>query len=180
MRIRTAIAATALTGAGLVAVAAPAMAMGSGNPYQDMQTGVTYTVYEPTFTAGLKQQHVGPNLAGAPGIEQNLLALYGKKHGRNMNITEGNPMSSDIGVGELVKTTTIQGRTAKVYAYCDPESKKKCTLACVSKYGGHVDVTLPGGPGLRDTRVWVETVGPEAISGQQLIKVAQGLKPVGS
>lgn len=180
MRIRSAIAATAIAGAGLVAVATPAMAMGSGNPYQDMQVGVTYTVYEPTFTAGLKQQHVGPNLAGAPGVEENLFALFGKKHGRNMNITEGNPMSSDIGVGELVKTTKIQGQTAKVYAYCDPESTKKCTLADISKVGGHVDVTLPAGPGLRDTRVWVETVGPKAISGQQLIKVAQGLKPVGS
>lgn len=180
MNIRSAIAATALTGAGLVAVAAPAMAMGSGNPYQDMQTGVTYTVYEPTFTAGLKQQHVGPNLAGEPGVDQNLLAVFGKKNGRNLNITEGNPMTSDIGVGELVKTVKIQGRDAKVYAYCDPESTKKCTLADIGKVGGHVDVTLPAGANLRDTRVWVETIQPSPISGKQLIKVAKGLQPVGS
>ena len=152
--------------------------MGSGNPYEDMQVGVTYTVYEPTYTAGLKQQHVGPNLVGDPGVEQNLFALFGKKHSRNMNITEGNPMSSNIGVGALVKTTKIQGQTAKIYAYCDPASTKKCTLADISKVGGHIDVTLPAATGLRDTRVWVETIGPKAISGQQLIKVAQGLKPV--
>ncbi len=179
MKLRSAVATGALTGVALVAAAAPAMAMGSGNPYEDMQAGVTYTVYEPTFTAGLKQQHVGPNLVpAAPGVEQNLFALYGKKHGRNLNITEGNPMTSDIGVGELVKTTKVNGQTAKVYAYCDPESTKKCSLADISKVGGHVDVTLPAGPNLRETRVWVETIGPKAISGQQLIKVAQGLQPV--
>ncbi len=178
MKISTAIAATALTGAGLVAVAAPAMAMGSGNPYEDMQVGVTYTVYEPTFTAGLKQQHVGPNLSAETGVDQNLFAVYGKKNGRSVYITEGNPMTSDIGQGALVKTLKIQGRDAKVYAYCDPASAKKCTLADVGKVGGHVDVTLPGGPNLRDTRVWVETISPKPISGQQLIKIAQGLTPV--
>lgn len=178
MRIHSAVATAALAGAALVAVAAPAMAMGSGNPYQDMQDGLTYTVYEPTFTAGLKVKHVGPNLAGDPSVEENVSAVYGKTHGRNVNITEGNPMSSDIGVGRLVKTMKIQGQTAKVYAYCDPESTAKCTLADIGKVGGHIDMTLPGAPSLRDTRIWVETIQPTPISGQQLIKVAQGLKPV--
>ena len=36
---------------------APAQAMGSGDAYENMQVGVTYTVYEPSFTAGLKAQH---------------------------------------------------------------------------------------------------------------------------
>lgn len=177
MRIRLAAGITAAA-ATTTAFAGTAAAMGSGNPYEDMQVGVTYTVYEPTFTAGLKQQHVGPNLAGDPGVEQNLFATFGKKNGRNLNITEGNPMSSDIGVGRLVKTLKIQGQTAKVYAYCDPDTAKKCTIADISKVGGHIDVTLPAAANLRDTRVWVETIQPSPISGQQLIKVAQGLKPV--
>lgn len=178
MHIRTATAALAATAVATTALAASALAMGSGNPYEDMQVGVTYTVYEPTYTAGLKQQHVGPNMWGEPGVDQNLLAVFGKKNGRNLDITEGNPMTSDIGVGALVKTVKIQGRDAKVYAYCDPESTKKCTLADVGRYGGHIDVTLPAASGLRDTRVWLETIQPAPISGQQLIKVAQGLKPV--
>ena len=179
MKIRSTAAIAAFAGVTLVAAAAPALAMGSGNPFQDMQDGVTYTVYQPGFTAGLKARHVGPNLFTDPGVDQNLAAIYGKTNGRNVNITEGNPMSSDIGVGRLVKTLKIQGRTAKVYAYCDEASTAKCTLADIGKVGGHVDVTLPAASSaLRDTRVWVETIRPTPISGQQLIKVAKGLKPV--
>ena len=37
-----------------LAISPPAGAMGSGNPYEDLQVGVTYTVYEPTYTSGLK------------------------------------------------------------------------------------------------------------------------------
>jgi len=179
MRIRSTAAVTAIAGVALVAAAAPALAMGSGNPYEDMQVGVTYTVYEPTYTAGLKQKHVGPNMWHEEGVDQNMLALFGKNHGRNLNITEGNPMTSDIGQGELVRTFKIQGRTANVYAYCDPASTAKCTLADIGRLGGHIDVTLPAAsPSLRETRVWVETIQPKPISGQQLIKVAKGLKPV--
>ncbi len=162
-----------------IALAAPALAMGSGNPYQDMQTGVTYTVYQPTFTAGLKLQHLGPNLMSSQaGAEQNMLAAYGKGNGRNMDITEGNPMNSDIAQGPLVKTVTIQGRAAKVYAYCDPASNAPCSLNDVGKFGGHIEVTLPAKPGLRETIVRIETIQPKPISGQQLIKVAQSLQPL--
>lgn len=175
MRIRRTIAtAFAL----LVVAAGPATAMGSGNPYQDLQVGVTYTVYQPTFTAGLTARHVGPNLAGAPGVEQNLYAEFGKNNGRNFTIYEGNPMSSDIGAGGLVTKLTIQGQPATLVGYCPPSNNWTCTKADVGKYGGHIEVTLPAKAGLRPTKVWVETVGPKAISAQQLIKVAQGLKPL--
>jgi len=166
------------TASSFLASAAPAFAAGSGNPYLDMQTGVTYTVYQPTFTAGLKQQHVGPNLMTTAGVDQNLLATFGKGNGRNMSISEGNPMTQDISPGQVVQTLTIQGQPAKVYAYCDPASNAKCTLKDVGKWGGHLTVTLPAGTGLRETIVQVETIQPKPISAQQLIQVAQGLKPV--
>jgi len=168
----------AVAAASVTLLAVPAQASGSGNPYLDMQTGVTYTVYQPTFTAGLKQQHVGPNLVTSPGVEQNLLATYGKSHARNMNITEGNPMTQDIAQGAQVGTVNVLGRTAKVYAYCDPASSAKCTVKDIGTWGGHIEVTLPAATGLRETIVRVETIQPKPISGQQLIKVAQGLKPV--
>lgn len=177
MTVRRALAVT-LAAAGLVAASTvPASAMGSGNPYQDMQVGVTYTVYQPSYVAGLKAQHIGPNLFTEQGVDQNLLAVYGKTHGRNVNITEGNPMTQDIGQGQLVKTITIQGRDAKVYAYCDPASSDPCTLRDIGTVGGHIDVTLPAASGLRETRVWVETIQPRPITGKQLIKVARGLQP---
>ena len=163
-----------------VVFATPAMAMGSGNPYQDMQVGVTYTIYQPSFTAGLKAQHVGGNLNCPAGTEQNLLASYGTKTSRQFTISEGNPMCSDIGVGAAVLQTTINGAKATVYAYCDPSTGKKCTKADVARYGGHLTVVLPAsGASLRATNVWVETFGTKNLSAQQLVQVAKGLKPVG-
>lgn len=179
MRIRTVIA-TALAAAGLLAATAlPSQAMGTGNPYLDMQVGVTYTVYQPTFTAGLKQIKVGTAPAGYGFTgDANLLAQFGKGNGRNFSIWEGNPMGMDIGQGALVGTATVMGRTAKVYAYCDPASPKKCTMGDVSRFGGHLEVTLPAALGLRETIVWIETIGKKPIAGQQLITIAKGLTPV--
>ena len=158
----------------------PAVAMGSGDAYQDFQVGVTYTVYEPSFTAGLRAQHVGGNDLCPPGTEQNLLATYGKRSNRQFTIWEGNPMCSDIGVGQVVQTTTINGAKAVVVAYCDPESSAPCNRGSVSKFGGHLDVTLPaGGPGLRPTRVWIETYSADNLSAQQLVRIAGSLAPVG-
>ncbi len=51
------IAATAF----IIGVATPIQAMGSSDAYENMQVGVTYTVYEPSFTAGLKARHLGGN-----------------------------------------------------------------------------------------------------------------------
>jgi hypothetical protein len=45
----------------VVALVSPAQAMGSSDAYENIQVGVTYTVYEPSFTAGLKATHIGGN-----------------------------------------------------------------------------------------------------------------------
>jgi hypothetical protein len=158
----------------------PAQAMGSGDAYENMQVGVTYTVYEPSFTAGLKARHIGGNDLCPKGTEENLSAQYGKGNTRNFTITEGNPMCSDIGVGEVVLKTTISGASAVVEVYCDPSLSKKCTKADVIKYGGHLEVTLPGVNGLRPTRIWIETFGGKNLSAQQLVQIAKSLTPVGS
>jgi hypothetical protein len=159
---------------------APAQAMGSGDAYENMQVGVTYTVYEPSFTAGLKARHIGGNDLCPKGTEENLTAQYGKGNTRNFTITEGNPMCFDIGLGATVLRTTINGSSAFVQAYCDPASPKKCTKADVIKYGGHLEVTLPGVNGLRPTRIWIETYGGKNLSAQQLVQIAKSLTPVGS
>jgi len=162
----------------LSAITAPSVhAMGSDNAYDNMQVGVTYTVYEPTFTAGLKAQHVGGNDLCQPGTEENLWAFYGKKSGRSFSITEGNPMCSDIGVGQKVMTAKVGSATATVVAYCDPESSAPCNKGSVAKYGGHLEVMMPAAPNLRPTRVWIETFGTKNLSAQQLVTIARGLVP---
>ena len=42
----------------------PALAMGSGNPYQDAQVGLNYVVYQPTYTAGLSLKNFGMHKCG--------------------------------------------------------------------------------------------------------------------
>lgn len=163
-----------------LALSAPSFAMGTSDAYDNMQVGVTYTVYEPTFTAGLKARHVGGNDLCPQGTEQNLTAQYGKGNTRNFTIFEGNPMCFDIGVGQTVLTTQVNGAQAIVQAYCDPASKAKCTKADVIRFGGHLEVTLPAATGLRPTRIFIETYGGKNLSAQQLVQIAKGLKLAGS
>ncbi len=178
MRTLRTVAAVAIATVGVLGLAAPAQAMGSGNPYQDMQVGVTYTVYEPSYTAGLALQHFGGNTMCPKGTEQNALGVYGKASARQFTIWEGNPMCQDIGVGAVVLTATVDGAKALVHAYCDPASKKACTKADVLKYGGNLQVTLPAATGLRPTTIWIETFSSKNISAQQLVKIARSLTAV--
>ena len=178
MRIARFIAATTMATVGVLGLAATAQAMGSGNPYQDMQVGVTYTVYEPSYTAGLALRHFGGNSMCPKGTEQNALGVYGKASARQFTIWEGNPMCQDIGLGATVLTATIDGAKATVHAYCDPASSKACTRADVLKYGGNLQVTLPAATGLRPTTVWIETFSAKNISAQQLVRIARSLKAI--
>jgi hypothetical protein len=168
---------TLVAGIALATLASPAQAMGTGQPYDDMQVGVTYTVYEPTFVAGLKAQHIGGRSNCPQGTEENLSASYGTRTTKQFTISEGNPMCWDIGVGAAVMTTTIMGAKATVYAYCDPASSKPCTKADVKKFGGHLAVVLPAKAGLRPTTVWIETFGRANLSAAELVKIAKGLVP---
>lgn len=173
--LATAFAALTLT-AGL---AAPALAMGSGNDYEDHQVGVGYTVYQPGNTANLKLTNFTSLTYCPDGVESPLIATYGKKSGARFTIEEGNPMCSDIGVGESVYSFKVDGKKAQIYAYCDPSVVTNCTKDDVAKYGGHVAVTLPKGPGLRSTLVWIETWnGKKYLTWQQLVAVTKSLTPV--
>jgi hypothetical protein len=166
--------------ASLMAFVTPSFAMGSSDAFENFQVGVTYTVYEPTYTAGLKVKHIGGNDLCPAGTEENLYATYGKKSGKYFDITEGNPMCVDMGVGPVLLTTKFNGATLTMQAYCDPESKRKCTIADVKRFGGKVRVQMPGVAGLRPTTVWIETFGAKNnLSGAQLVRVAKGLIPVG-
>ncbi len=179
MKPWTVLAATAAALVMTAAGATTASAMGTGNPYQDHQVGVGYLVYQPSFVAGLGIQHVGGDQMCPPGVDESLTAVYGRHSGRQFTLNEGNPMCYDIGNGQAVLTTTINGAKATVEAYCDPASGKACTASDVAKYGGNLKVTLPGKGSLRETQIWIETFGKKNLSAQQLVQIAKGLSPVG-
>src|ERR1035437_4469062 len=67
--------------AGLLALSVvPAVAMGSGNPYEDAQVGLNYVVYQPSYAAGLTLQKFGMHTCAA-GQDEALNVNYaaGKK-----------------------------------------------------------------------------------------------------
>lgn len=175
VRILGTVTAACALAAGAVASAGTASAMGSGDSYEDLQVGVTYTVYEPSFTAGLRLQHFGSNVACPKGTEEPGLSIYGRASARQFTLTQGNPMCSDIGEGQVVATTMIKGAKASIVAYCDPEAT--CTKADVRRLGGHLSVQLPAAAGLRPTTVWIETVSSKPVSANTLVRIAKGLRP---
>ena len=168
------------TGVALTMLAAmPAHAMGSGNSYADFQVGVTYTVYQPTYTNGLKQMSFRGNAGDAScSAEESFDARYASGKKRQFTITEGNPICRDIGQGPTVFTTMIKGAKAVVEAYC-PEPAINCSVKDVAKWGGHLSVIFPsGGNGLRPTQIWIETLKGQAIGANELIKIAQRMQPI--
>lgn len=171
------VCAAAVAGLGMIASSAPAQAMGTGNPYEDIQVGVSYTVYQPTFTLGLKTptQATGSGTCTA-GTEQNLVVAYGPKATPNFVVYEGNPICSDTPQGAQVAAVKVNGAAAKIFALCPQDVA--CTRQDVKKRGGYLLVTLPAASGLRKTTVEITTDGENAVSALQLIKIARSLAPV--
>lgn len=156
-----------------------AHAMGTGNPYLDEQVGVSYTVYQPSFTAGLKINTADKSVSCPAGTEANLTVAYGTHSKRHFTVSEAGTWCRDIGVGATVLTTTIQGAQATVVAYCDPSTDTKPTKADVKKCGGHLSMTLPGKAPYKQTNIRIETFGKKNLSADDLVKIANSLQPVG-
>lgn len=156
-----------------------AQAMGTGNPYVDEQVGVSYTVYQPSFTAGLKINRAVKSVNCPAGTEANLTVGYGTSSKRMFTIDEAGDWCHDIGVGYTVLTTTIQGAQATVVAYCDPSQASNPKTSDVKKCGGHLSMTLPGKAPLKATQIRIETFSKNNLTAQELVKIANSLKPVG-
>lgn len=153
-------------------------AMGTGNPYQDLQTGVSYTVYQPSTTLGGKLTGSPyPNWCDASSnAEQNLSANYSKGNRQRFSINEANPLCFDFAVGATVSTAKVLGRTAVITAYCPPPGDG-CSRNDVFTYGGNLRVKLPAAKGLRETDVVIET-RQKGITASQLELIAKSLRPV--
>ncbi len=173
------LAAVAFVSMGFAALAAPVHAMGTDNPYEDIQVGVTYTVNQPSFTAGLPTPKQASGDGDCPsGTEDNLVVEYGSGIGAQFAVVEGNPMCGDPAgaPAQKVMTFKVQGTTARVFAYCEPGDA--CTRQDVKKLGGFVRVTLPAAPGLRKVKVLVITRGNTNLSAHQLVKITKSMRPV--
>ena len=73
--------------AGILALSAiPAQAMGSGNPYQDAQTGLNYVVYQPSYTVGLTLKTFGMTTCGV-GRDESVSVQYGTGK-KSLTLTE--------------------------------------------------------------------------------------------
>lgn len=68
--------AMALVGA-LIAPLSPASAMGTGNPYQDAQSGLNYLVYQPTYSVGLALKTFTLQYNCTMGKDESVHATYG-------------------------------------------------------------------------------------------------------
>ena len=176
MKVIAATFALAIT----VGLASPAEAMGSGNYYQDHQTGVGYTVYQPGNTAGLTMTTFTSRPNCAANIDEPLVVGSGKKSGDQFTLVEADPRAcSEIGTGTTVYTFTLRGRKARLVAYCAPSATTICTREDVAADGGYIEVTLPGNAGLRPTTIRIETASNKKnLTWQKLVAVARSLNPV--
>ena len=159
----------------------PASAMGSGNPYEDMQVGVSYTVYQPTYTGGLSSHGTG-NTQCTDGSEENVIVLYGKASAAQLAVWEGNPICADpAGAGRTIAKPKVLGATAIVQAYCDPsiaQQWKNCSTKDVAIHGGSLQVTLPATGSLRPTRLILVNSGKRPLSYGALLKMARSMTPI--
>ena len=170
-----------VVGAALITGATTAHAMGTGNPYQDHQVGVSFVVYEPTTTIGLAQTDTGGPVC-TDGSDVNLVVTYGTQATTELAIWEGNPICADPdGDGKRVARPKVLGRASVVTAFCDPadsQAWKGCSAKDVGRFGGSLDVTLPGSGSLSQTRVTLVTDGKHPLSYPALLRVARSMKPV--
>ena len=152
-----------------------ATAMGSGDKYSDLQTGVTYVVYKPSNTLKLKALNFEVRACRLhPGKEQYLLAGFGgMDQGIALVETAAAYNCTGIDHPKSLGTVYINGIKAKLGIYC---SGAKCTASKFSKYGGEITFIAPATKLLKATYIRVGTQG--GFTQTQLIAFATGLKPV--
>jgi hypothetical protein len=159
--------------------ASGAQAMFLGDYFQNAQTRLSYVVYKPSDTAGLKLTSFKMLECGA-GLEQWIAIKYGsgKKFLEIYQNMSGKPCS-DPGISKKLTNVKINTATAQVRVYCDPSKPaifKKCTTAEIAKVGGYLMFTATNKVNMKATQIQVQGVG--GITYKQLLVVAKSLKPM--
>ena len=155
---------------------APANAMGSGDKFVDAQVGLTYGVYKPTNTIGLRL-HMFQLLVCQPGMEQWVATSYGfGKKKIDVYETMAGDRCSDPGLAKELPSTMINGVTAQVFVYCEPMNPKvfkACSAQDISKVGGYLKFVPNPKLNYRSTEIQIQGVG--GVTFQQLRTVAASL-----
>ena len=156
-------------------------AMGASDRFADSQTGLTYSVYKPSNTLGLKTTKFSL-LACQPGEQDWIFVQYGGTV-RYLQImqTMAGVTCSTPGLSKYLKTVLVNGIKAKVYAYCDPSQMsvaayKRCGIEDIGRVGGYLMFTTKPLKELSATEIQVQGIG--GITYAQLVAVAKGLKTV--
>ena len=156
-------------------------AMGASDRFADSQTGLSYSVYKPSNTLGLKTTKFSL-LACQPGEQDWIFVQYGGTV-RYLQImqTMAGVTCSNPGLSKYLKTVLVNGIKAKVYAYCDPSQMsvaayKRCGIEDIGRVGGYLMFTTKPVKGLSATEIQVQGIG--GITYAQLVAVAKSLKTV--
>ena len=156
-------------------------AMGASDRFADSQTGLSYSVYKPSNTLGLKTTKFSL-LACQPGEQDWIFVQYGGTV-RYLQImqTMAGVTCSNPGLSKYLKTVLVNGIKAKVYAYCDPSQMsvaayKRCGIEDIGRVGGYLMFTTKPLKELSATEIQVQGIG--GITYAQLVAVAKGLKTV--
>jgi len=159
----------------LVLPSSLASAMGSGDKFSDLQTGVTYAVYKPSNTLNLKPLNFEVRPCRLfPGKDSYLLAGYGGMD-QGIALVESSAAYNCAGVDhpKSLGTISINGIKANLGLYC---SGVKCVASKFSQFGGEITFTAPGTKLLKPTFIRLGSQG--GFSQAQLIAFAKGLKRV--
>ena len=151
-----------------------AVAMGSGDKYQDLQTGVTYAVYKPTNTLKLPPLNFEVRPCRLfPKKDEYLLAGFGGMD-RGIALVETSAQYNCTGVDnpQPLGTVKINGITAKLGIYC----ATKCAASTFLQHGGEISFITPKTKTLGSTYIRLGTQGGFTVD--QLIAFAKGLRPV--
>ena len=156
-------------------------AIGATDKFADSQTGLSYSVYKPSNTLGLKTTKFSL-LACQPGEQDWIFVQYGGTV-RYLQImqTMAGVTCSNPGLSKYLKTVLVNGIKAKVYAYCDPSQMsvaayKRCGIEDIGRVGGYLMYTTKPLKELSATEIQVQGIG--GITYAQLVAVAKGLKTV--
>lgn len=158
----------------LISFSPVATAMGSGDKYQDLQTGVTYVIYKPTNTLKLAPLNfeVRPCRLFPKKDEYLLAGFGGMDHGIALVETAAAFNCTGIDHPQSLGKIKINGITADLGIYC----ATKCPASSFSQHGGEISFVTPKSKYLGATYIRMGTQGGFTVD--QLTTFAKGLKPV--
>ncbi|MEI6762909.1 MAG: hypothetical protein WCL26_01600 [Actinomycetes bacterium] len=151
------------------------LAPASSDKYQTLQSQVSYQVYQPSNTLGLKPLNFEVRPCRLfPKREKYLLAGFGEMdHGIALVETSAQYNCTGVDNPQPLGTTTINGIRANVGIYC---ASKNCTKSDFSTHGGEITFVTPKSKTRASTYIRVGTQGGFTLN--QLITFANGLKLV--